>query len=37
MPYDRMKDFLGELERRGKLRHIAEPVDRAWETACLAK
>jgi 4-hydroxy-3-polyprenylbenzoate decarboxylase len=32
-----MKDFLAELERRDKLRHITEPVDRTWEPACLAK
>ncbi|HUY19125.1 MAG TPA: UbiD family decarboxylase [Candidatus Binataceae bacterium] len=37
MAYERMKDFLVELERRGKLRRISRPVDRAWEPACLAK
>ncbi|MGH7906277.1 MAG: UbiD family decarboxylase [Candidatus Binataceae bacterium] len=37
MAWRRMKDYLAELERRGKLRRIAKSVDRDWEPACLAK
>jgi UbiD family decarboxylase len=37
MPYQRMRDYLNELDRRGMLRRIAAPVDRSWQPACLAK
>ncbi len=37
MAYQRMRDFLAALERRGKLRRIARRVDPSWEPACLAK
>lgn len=37
MAYQRMRDYLEALERRGKLRRISKTVDRSWEPACLAK
>lgn len=37
MPYADLREFLRELESRGKLHRIAKPVDKDWEIAAVAK
>jgi len=37
MAYDDVREFLGALETRGRLRRITREVDPAWEPACLAR
>ncbi|OGA12744.1 MAG: hypothetical protein A3H32_16010 [Betaproteobacteria bacterium RIFCSPLOWO2_02_FULL_63_19] len=37
MGYRDLRDFLVALEGRGRLRRIAQPVDRSWELACIAR
>ena len=37
MPYRDMRDFLGALEAKGKLRRVQKEVDHTWELACLAR
>jgi 4-hydroxy-3-polyprenylbenzoate decarboxylase len=37
MAYRSMREFIAALEQHGKLRRIAQKIDRLWEPACLAK
>lgn len=37
MPYRDIREFLGVLETRGKLRRVQKGVDHTWELSCLAR
>lgn len=37
MPFEDLRDYLEELERRGKLKHIKSEVDITWEVSCIAR
>lgn len=37
MAYEDLRDYLEELEKRGKLKHVKSQVDITWEVACIAR
>jgi UbiD family decarboxylase len=37
MAYGDLRDYLEELEKRGKLKHVKAEVDITWEVACIAR
>ncbi|UCE74975.1 MAG: UbiD family decarboxylase, partial [Methanomassiliicoccales archaeon] len=37
MAYEDLRDYLEELEKRGKLKHVKAEVDITWEVACIAR